>query len=232
MSITDAPPDRVSVHPALWIMIAVMVGFELVFAGVDLGYLPETLGRWPMYLRFAFFGIEDVGGSYVRVLGAENGQIFVDPLGPAAAWSFVTYAFLHAGWLHLAMNGAAFLGLGHALVQRIGIARFLAIFFVTAVAGAAAFCLAGEARGPMVGASGAIFGMLAVFTAWQERTLRLSGRSRTPIWQRIGGLVVLNAVLAAGLGGLLAWEAHLGGFVAGWLMAQTIRPGRHPGPGF
>ena len=44
------------------------------------------------------------------------------------------------------------------------------------------------------------------------------------IWRRIGGLVVLNAALAFGLGGLLAWQAHLGGWVAGWLLAGVFRP--------
>jgi len=206
-------------------MTAVMIGLELMFAAADAGYLPESLGRTQVYLRFAFFGIEERGGQYLRVFGEMDGRVFAEPLGPAAAWSFVTYAFLHGGWLHLAMNGAAFMGLGHALVQRIGILRFLAVFLVTAVAGAAAFGLLSDLRGPMVGASGAIFGFLGVITAWQEQALRFHGLSRAPIWKRIGGLVLLNLVLALGLGGLLAWQAHLGGFVAGWLMALAFRPG-------
>lgn len=228
MSMSDAPPPRIPVHPVLWAMIAVMVGFELMFAAVEAGYLPENLGRAEIYLRFAFFGIEERGGQLLRVFGEFDGRLFAEPLGPAAAWSFLTYAFLHGGWLHLAMNGAAFMGLGHALVQRVGILRFLAIFAVTSVAGAVAFWLMSPAQGPMVGASGAIFGMLAVLTAWQEQALRRMGMSRAPIWQRIGGLVLLNVLLALGLGGLLAWEAHLGGFACGWLMALAIRPGRGP----
>ena len=70
----------------------------------------------------------------------------------------------------------------------------------------------------------------AVITAWQERVLRLAGLSRAPIWRRIGGLVAINALLAIGLGGLLAWQAHLGGWIAGWLLAAVFRPryGRVP----
>ena len=138
--------------------------------------------------------------------------------------TLLSYAFLHGGWLHLAMNGAAFLGLGHMLVQAIGIGRFLVIFTVCSVVAALTFGLIADTRGPMVGASGAVFGMLAVLTAWQEHTLRLAGLSRAMIWKRIGGLVVVNAALAFGLGGLLAWEAHLGGWVAGWLLAAVFRP--------
>ena len=220
----DDAPARIPVHPVLWIMIAVMIGFEVMFAAVDAGWLPETLGRGPMYHRFAF---SDVLFDYWR--GIERMSFF---LGPPAdllrPQTFITYAFLHGGWLHLALNGAAFMGLGHALVQAIGIGRFLAIFIVCAIVAALAFGFIAEANGPMVGASGAIFGMLAVLTAWQERALRLAGRSRAMIWKRIGGLVAVNAALAFGLGGLLAWEAHLGGWVAGWLLALVILPRRGP----
>jgi membrane associated rhomboid family serine protease len=204
-------PARIPVHPVLWIMIAVMIGFELVFSAADAGLLPESLSRWPVYLQFAFF---DQAFEHAR---AGNG------VEPQLVWSLLTYAFVHGGWLHLALNGAAFLGLGHALVQAIGIGRFLVVFTVCAVVAALTFGLMADTMGPMVGASGAIFGMLAVLTAWQERALRVAGLSRSPVWRRIGALVVLNAALAFGLGGLLAWEAHLGGWVAGWLLAAVFR---------
>jgi membrane associated rhomboid family serine protease len=213
---TDTTPARIPVHPVLWIMIAVMIGFELLFAAADAGLAPEGLGRWPVYLNLAFF---DLVFEYVR---AGNG------LEPQLVWSLLTHAFLHGGWLHLAMNGAAFLGLGHALVRTIGIGRFLVIFVVTAIAGALTFGLIAQTNGPLVGASGAIFGLFAVITAWQEHGLRRAGRSRAMIWRRIGGLVVLNVALAIGLGGLLAWQAHLGGWVAGWLLAGVFRPRHGP----
>jgi membrane associated rhomboid family serine protease len=212
MSFTDTAPARIPVHPVLWIMIAVMIGFEVMFAAAESGLLPERLGRWPVFLQLAFF---DPVFEHAR---AGNG------IEPQLVWSPLTHAFLHGGWLHLALNGAAFLGLGHVLVQAIGIGRFLAVFAVCAVVAALTFGLIAGTMGPMVGASGAIFGMLAVLTAWQERALRLAGLGRSPIWKRIGGLVVVNVLLAFGMGGLLAWEAHLGGWVAGWLLASVFRP--------
>ncbi|MFQ5565702.1 MAG: rhomboid family intramembrane serine protease [Paracoccaceae bacterium] len=216
MSSDETSPARTPVHPVLWIMIAVMIGFEAMFAAADAGLAPASLGRFPVYLNLAFF---DLVFEYAR---AGNG------VEPQLVWSLLTHAFLHGGWLHLALNGAAFLGLGHALVQTIGIGRFLVVFVVTAVAGALAFGLIAETNGPVVGASGAIFGFLAVITAWQERALRIAGRSRAMIWKRIAGLVLLNVALALGLGGLLAWEAHLGGWVAGWLLAGVFRPRQGP----
>ncbi len=100
----------------------------------------------------------------------------------------------------------------------------MVVFGVTAITGALAFGFIAEAEGVMVGASGALFGMIAVITAWQECALRRAGLSRAPIWRRIAALVALNVFLAIGLGGLLAWEAHLGGWIAGWLLAHVIRP--------
>ena len=216
MSITETSRPRDAVHPALWTMVAVMIGFEVLFSAADAGLVPEILGRWPVYMRLDFF---DLVFEYAR---ASNG------VEPQLVWSFLTHAFLHGGWLHLAMNGAAFLGLGHALVRAIGIGRFLVVFAITAIAGALTFGLVAQTNGPVVGASGAIFGMFAVLTAWQERALRLMGRSRSMIWRRIAGLVALNVALAFGLGGFLAWQAHLGGWVAGWLLAGLFRPRHGP----
>jgi membrane associated rhomboid family serine protease len=216
MCISETSRPRDAVHRVLWIMIAVMIGFELVFAAVDADLMPKGLGRWPAYEQLAFI---DILFDRARAgLGVE----------PRLVWSLVSHAFLHGGWLHLGLNGAAFLGLGHALVRAIGIGRFLVIFVVTAIAGAVTFGLIAETNGPLVGASGAIFGMFAVLTAWQERALRRAGQSRGMIWRRIGGLVALNVALAFGLGGLLAWQAHLGGWVAGWLLAGVFRPGHGP----
>ena len=232
MSMTDFAPDRTPVHPVLWIMVATMAGFELMFAAVDAGLLPATLGRWPVYGHLAFFNFSYIDGTLYRWTPVNLYQAMPEPAGAAAAATLVTHAFLHGGWLHLAFNGAAFLGLGHAIVRAIGIGRFLAVFAVTAAAGSAAFGAISTEIGPMVGASGAIFGFLALVTAWQERALRLTGQDRRPIWKRIAALVAINAVMAVGLGGLLAWQAHLGGFVAGWLLAGLFRPGRGPVPAF
>ncbi|MHA1529688.1 MAG: rhomboid family intramembrane serine protease, partial [Alphaproteobacteria bacterium] len=132
MSLTETSRPRDAVHPALWIMIAVMIGFELLFSAADAGLVPEGLGRWPVYEHLAFI---DILFDRARAgLGVE----------PRLVWSLVTHAFLHGGWLHLGLNGAAFLGLGHALVRMMGIERFLVVFAASAIAGVVAFGLIAE----------------------------------------------------------------------------------------
>ncbi|WP_285673176.1 rhomboid family intramembrane serine protease [Paralimibaculum aggregatum] len=200
------------VHPLLWILLGAMVLPELLFAAVDLGYVGREAGREAAYVRFGFW---DPVFEHAR-------QGYGFPL--ELLWTPVTHAFLHGGWLHLAMNGAAFLGLGHLISQSVGIRALLWIFLGTAAGGALAYGLLADFRGPMVGASGVVFGFLGVVTAWQERYLRRRGLDRSPIWGRILGLIAINALLDFGMGGMLAWQAHLGGFVAGWIIAQRIRP--------
>ena len=129
MSIDDTSHARTPVHPVLWIMIAVMIGLEAMFSAAEAGLVPEYLGRWQVYLQFAFF---DLVFDYARAGGGVEPQLI---------WSPLSHAFLHGHWLHLALNGAAFLGLGHAVTQAIGVGRFLAIFTVTAIAGALVFGL-------------------------------------------------------------------------------------------
>lgn len=205
-------PARVPVHPVLWAIFAAIVAIEGLQQLAAAGLVPPAAVRWLDVLAFY-----DVLFEHALAGGGGGAQV---------AFSSVGHAFLHAGWLHLGLNMAAFLGLGHAITQAIGPVRLVLAFALCAAAGAVTFGLLADIGGALVGASGAVFGFLGMITAWQERALARRGRSRAPIWYRIAGLVVINAVLDFGLGGLLAWEAHLGGFVAGWLLALAWPPRR------
>jgi len=211
-SMLDRSLTRRPVHPALWIMAGLMLGIELIFTGVEAGVLPRVFSRTHGFALFAFF---DPLFEHAR----RDGAVTLNLL-----WSFLTHAFVHGGWLHVALNTAAFLGLGHAICSLSGLRAFFAIFAVSTICGALAFALIADFRGPMVGASGAVFGFLGAVTSWQEQGLRHSGQPRTEVWQRILGLIFINALLDLGLGGMLAWEAHLGGFVGGWLTAYAFPP--------
>lgn len=90
---------------------------------------------------------------------------------------------------------------------------------LSAVAGAGTFALIGPDDNPMVGASGAVFGLIGAWKFWEYEVRRNWKLPMAPLWRMLAGLVVLNVVLWVALGGLLAWESHLGGFVAGWVWA-------------
>ena len=128
---------------------------------------------------------------------------------------FVSHAFLHGSLLHMAMNMTILLALGRFTADRYGPGAVLPVFLLTAIAGGAMFGLLTSDRLPMVGASGAVFAFLGVWIVWDWRRHRAAGVSPRPVLRRVVVLVVLNVVLWLALSGGLAWEAHLGGFLAG-----------------
>ena len=98
---------------------------------------------------------------------AAAASIIQFPGGVAAdIWTFVTHAFLHADVMHLIANLVWFLAFGSAVAWRFGALRFLVFFMATTAAGAAAFlAFHWAAVIPMIGASGAISGMMALHAA-------------------------------------------------------------------
>lgn len=146
---------------------------------------------------------------------------------------FVTYAFLHGGLMHLVANMVVVLALGGIVVARLGQWGFLLLYGFSIVGGAAGFALISASESPMVGASGAVFGLLGAWKYWDWQTRRAAGAPLGPLWRQLVGLVLLNVLLYVALSGLLAWEAHLGGFVVGWAFAAAVtpplRPRRAPG---
>jgi membrane associated rhomboid family serine protease len=171
----------------------------------------------------------------------------------AQIWTFVTYALLHASWLHLGVNAIWFLPFGSAIARRFGTLRFLLFFAVTAAAGAVAHLLAyGGQNAPVIGASAAISGTMAgamrfafqrggPLSYWRtggEADFRvpaapLSQTLREPavlvflvVWFGINllfGLISLP-ISGMGAGGVVAWQAHIGGFLAGLLLFPWFDP--------
>jgi membrane associated rhomboid family serine protease len=146
-----------------------------------------------------------------------------------------TYAFLHGGFAHLAINMIWLAAFGSPLANRFGALWFALFFAVTGLASVALFWAVhpfGEA--PLVGASGAISGMMGAAARYGFRIDRSSGKAafagaRLPmaavlrsrgvmtflvVWMVIN--LITGLIGAPGLAGQIAWEAHIGGFVAGF----------------
>jgi membrane associated rhomboid family serine protease len=184
--------------------------------------------------------------SSIAGLGIYPGGVGAD------IWTFVTYALLHGSWSHLGLNAVWLLAFGTPVARRFGATRFLAFFAVTAAGGALAHLVAyaGE-RVPTIGASAAISGCMAAairFAFQRGGPLRFIGRDdneayRVPALPLIAVLrdarVVIFLAVWFGLNllfGLLgsaaldggdqpiAWQAHIGGFLAGLLAFPLFDP--------
>jgi membrane associated rhomboid family serine protease len=156
----------------------------------------------------------------------------------AAVTQFLTHIFVHGDWVHLGINAAWMLAFGTPVARRIGWARFLAFFLVCGIGGALLFlCFNSD---PMVGASGAISGLMGAALRFLFLPLldhdaeALAGLRRPALLSlsqtftnrrvliAIAAWTLLNLVAAKAGPWLLegrniAWEAHLGGFFTGLL---------------
>ena len=137
---------------------------------------------------------------------------------------FITYGFLHGGFLHLAVNMITLWSLGQAVLDRVGVRGFLLLYAASLLGGAGGFALLASTLAPMVGASGALFGLAGGLLAWGYVDRFTLQEALWPVVRATGLLLTLNVVMWWALNGQLAWEAHLGGFITGWLAAMLIDP--------
>lgn len=121
-------------------------------------------------------------------------------------WRLITSAFLHYGFFHIAVNMYSLYFAGSILEQVIGRWRFVLLYLVSGLAGAAGALIASP-NAITVGASGAIFGILgALFVLERQRHLATGGQ--------IAGLIVINLIFTFAFPGI-SIGGHLGGLAGG-----------------
>lgn len=145
------------------------------------------------------------------------------------------HIFLHGGWIHLFFNSTALLAFGAPVARLFGFGlggalRFALFFLLCGLLGGLTFWALHPAGAvPLVGASGAISGLMGAAARLIERR-GLVGHpfSRTAL-RFVMPWIVLNLLLAAAGTAFalpIAWEAHLGGLFAGWLLIGAFAPRR------
>lgn len=217
----------------------------IIAVHIWLSLLPEDDGLW-WTLALAFIPAR-LAGYAAELPGGTS----------ATLTQFVTHMLVHADTTHLILNSAWLLAFGGAIAQRIGGVRFIAFTLFCGLAGAMgylAFNLGQPAT--VVGASGAISGLMGgvfrfLFNAggaaglWRLRhaprsipsmTLRQALTDRRCL-MAIAVWIGVNLLALLGLGGAtsgggIAWEAHIGGFLAGFFTFGVFE-GRsgHPSDG-
>lgn len=163
------------------------------------------------------------------------------PAGPDSLfrpWQLVTYAFLHAGLLHISFNMFALYIFSPALETYWGPRRYLGYYFVCVIAAGAtqlAVEYATGGGGATIGASGGIFGILLAFALLFPRVrLLLYFAIPVPAWLFVSGYAVLELFFGiTGREAGVAHFAHLGGMLGGALMMlywrlRADRGGRWP----
>lgn len=193
----------------LWVIVGVMTGIEVVLSLSTSGLIGSANLRWPAFALGAF---------WQTVLSGATPPVY--PGQPVLM--FLTHAFLHGGLTHLALNSVILLSLGKFVSFHVGATKTVLVLFLSAVAGAACFGLISSSNAPMIGASGAVFGLIGLWQAMEYRMRRESELSLQPVVLAFLGLIAANIVFFVILSGGLAWEAHLGGWIAGWISGQSF----------
>jgi membrane associated rhomboid family serine protease len=161
------------------------------------------------------------------------GTVCIVDNDPINIWTPLTSMFLHGGWMHILGNCLFLWVFGNNVEDSMGRLRFLIFYVLCGLAGAATQVLASPASPvPMVGASGAISGVLGAYL-WLYPRVRvrvLIGIFLVPLpaylvllsWIGMQILSAYTSRLKAESSGVAVW-AHIGGFAAGLFLVHLFR---------
>lgn len=137
-------------------------------------------------------------------------------------WRMITSVFAHDpnSIFHILFNMYTLFIFGQVLERMLGRSRFLALYLLSGFAGSVGVMFWSDISTLVVGASGAIFGLLGAFVAIQRK---LGGETR-----QLFILIAINLVIGFFPGLSIAWQAHLAGLIAGavigFILVQTRKP--------
>ncbi|MGI9366697.1 MAG: rhomboid family intramembrane serine protease [Rhizobiaceae bacterium] len=179
--------------------------------------------------------------AFVPVFYHALPQQLVEPL--AIYWSPISHGFLHGDWAHLIVNLVWLAAFGSAVARRLGGWRFWLFMGLATAAGAGAhYIFHSMSNTPVIGASGAVsacMGAAVRFAFVPGRSIEMA--LRTPALSLVQSLqnrtimtfvivwfafnfLVGAGIIPLGIDGQIAWEAHMGGFLFGWLCFGFFDP--------
>ncbi len=146
---------------------------------------------------------------------------FAPLLAMSEPWRMLSAGFVHdwTGPLHILFNSYAIWIFGRQLEPMLGPLRFLILYLTSILGGSVAVLWLSDPVVPVVGASGALFGLMAAFFV----IIRATGGNASQLF----GLIAINFALGFFVSGI-SWEGHLGGMVAGFLIAVVYARTRRP----
>jgi rhomboid protease GluP len=198
----------------------------------NLSRLPVTFGLIGACVA-VYFAVAVAGQSYGDPLNV--GLVTQPPQAPTQGalvpafvargevWLLFSSMFLHAGFIHLALNMLSLYFLGSFVEVAFGRGRFLALYLTSGLAGGIAYLYFGDFDGSVVGASGAIFGLLGGVLGYSLRRGTFSWQN--PLIRQLLILTALNLYFGFSVSNI-SNTAHIGGLVGGlafgWLVAPTV----------
>ena len=198
--------------------------------------MPRTATAWIAIVTAAFWLVTYIiGAEESAAIGLGfipdrwSGAVMLQPAMPAFLTP-LTATLVHGGVIHLGFNLLILVWCGLAVERVLGPKLLIFIYVVSAYAAAVAqWAVEPNAAAPMIGASGAIGGVVGAFALsfGQQKRIVASARLNrmlNALWLLAAWVVLqLMTAMLAGMGGvLIATPAHIGGFVAGLLMQRPL----------
>ena len=196
-------------NPALTSMVLIGINLAVWVAVLATGWRKSPLIDWLSLHALGLCHTTDGSGWFPGVTDKATCEAipatFIPGVVDGAWWQLVTSTFLHVDVWHIGFNMLALWFLGPQLEMAIGRARFLALYLISGLAGSACvYWLSGEQTSTL-GASGAIYGLMAALLVI---AFKVGGQVQTIlVW------IGINAVFT--FTGGFSWQGHLGGFVGG-----------------
>lgn len=210
----ENPTQRPAVLTVTFIVICILVFLWQISAGGGANQNAFSFG----FIPAVFFGYAEA------------------PAGVPGPLTLFTSMFMHGGWMHLGGNMLFLWIFGNNIEDELGHVRFIIFYLVCGIAATLAHALTDTSSMiPLVGASGAISGVMAAYVVLYPRakivsaivlgfyfhTFKISAIWYVGIWFAIQAV---NALASSGGGGGTAWWAHIGGFIAGLILIFVLRP--------
>ncbi len=202
----QAVPPMINLPPVTKILLALIL---IPHIGITLFADPVT--TYHIYMQFGFVPAYYSGATAFP--------------GIFALTAPLSYVFLHGSWLHVGMNALMLLAFGSGVGRWMGGRRYTVLFAgCSLLAVATHFALAPFSLNPVIGASGGISGLFAAALVMLYRQGYL-GAGRYGILPFALLWIVISAIFGftgGPDGSAIAWSAHIGGFLAGFILLKPI----------
>lgn len=183
---------------------------------------------WIVLINALIFGYQTMLPGQAQVLFIYRWGLSAAGLESGAVWQLVTHAFLHGNLWHILANMVTFWFAGRLVEQQIGSWTLLSVYLFSAMGGGILQMLLGPPGIELIGASGAVFGILLVFTTiYRDNEILLALFFVIPLRLRAKYLAygLVGFSLLALLTQFEPWighAAHLGGAITGYLFARAL----------
>ncbi|MCX6056422.1 MAG: rhomboid family intramembrane serine protease [Chloroflexi bacterium] len=200
---SDAVRVQVSLRYPIKRPLVTYVILAVTIASFGLQYLSQTLTG---------------GTDWLYILGGKINELIL----AGQFWRLITPVLLHASLLHIGFNMYALYSLGPSLERHYGHGRFFLLYLIAGFSGNALSFI--FSPNPSLGASTAVFGLVAAEAVFVYKNQKLFGVRARSILTNLGVIIVVNLVLGVGSGSGIDNWGHLGGLAGGLIFAWVAGP--------